>query len=145
MGEANEESREEHVSSRSPSSARSKRLTLDGEDGASSGEEGGVVHIGGSSEVGSGTDRLEDAGGGDEGLHRGEGGSEVVLALGDTGGSKGANEEVDVSLLLEGNGAEAVVDLAGEASSAEVIRAELGESLLQKAGQLPVANRAVVH
>lgn len=54
--------------------------SLDGEDRASSGQVTGIVDVGSGSEVGSGSDTLEDARDGEEGVDRVE--AEGVLAPG---------------------------------------------------------------
>lgn len=99
------------------------------ENGTGSNEVSLVRNIGSCIEVCRSAHTLENLRGGKESLDARESGLKVIFADIDSSIAKGASEECDVSLLLDGDLLDAVKDLLRVAGSLEILRAELVESL----------------
>lgn len=110
---------------------------LDRVDGGGGAQDGRAGEDGGGAQVGRDADLLEDAGGLDHGLGRGEGGAEVVLARLhglDARLGEGALEELDVGRLGLANGHQTLHLGGGEAEVHELLYGDGGEALLVEAG-----------
>lgn len=111
--------------------------SLDGEDGGGRGEDGRHRDDGGGAEVGGHADLLQDGGGLDHGLGRGQGGAKVVLARYDgldAHLSQRTLDDADVGLLRCAN-VDKVVDLGlREAKIEELLLGDGSEALLVEGG-----------
>lgn len=102
--------------------------SLGGEDRTGNGNVGGVGDVLSGTEVGRGTDVLDDRGEGDESRRGGQ--AKVVLARLGGSVSEGTGEERDVVTLVGGDLLNAVADPVGEALTHELLLGELAEGLL---------------